>query len=42
VSITIDGRHLVRRKLFWFFGIWAASVIVVATIATALRWLLQV
>lgn len=30
-----------RRKLLWFFGIWAASVIVVAATAEALRWLLQ-
>jgi hypothetical protein len=30
-----------RRKLLWFFGIWAGSVIVAMTVAGVLRWLLR-
>ena len=30
-----------RRKLLWFFGIWAGSVIAAMTTAEALRWLLR-
>jgi hypothetical protein len=30
-----------RRKLLWFFGIWAGSVIVAAAATEALRWLLR-
>jgi len=30
-----------RRKLMWFIGIWAASVLAVAAGAEALRWVLR-
>jgi hypothetical protein len=29
------------RKLLWFVGIWAASVLCVGTFAEALHWLLM-
>jgi hypothetical protein len=30
-----------RRKLLWFIGIWAASVLAVAAGAEVLQWLLR-
>ncbi len=28
-----------RRRLLWFFGLWLASVVTLAVIAGALRWI---
>ena len=35
-----DGRRTLRRRLLWFAGLWAASVLALAVVAYGIRfWL---